>query len=494
MKYTHSALGELFIHRTVTAAVAVTLLASIASPLFTEAQTLEGQLTCLAVGADDQLLLAPRSTGVLNAKPGEVFTVPLIVLNGHDRPLTNLTITAAVYEEGSVAPFDWFVVDEGVTLATKSEARVDLEWSVPPNAPEGSYSVSVFATPGVIDTVAAHTLSRDAAETKIDVEMGAGAAPAAHFDLSSLSLNGESVSAGSVASFAADETELTVAIDIVNRLSSTPLRGVLEMQVYEGLVPNQDAVIDEESTEARLVSNSSVSKGFTFTANFDYYLVTGQMQLEDGSRSSFSLPLVRTGATVPLAPTAPLTSLTARNTDGTNLEVVGCIVHRDSALMSDGEVSAGYDAKYIITLHPASEAGAAIEEVTLGRAEGVGELGGGIGDLGFKATIAAPTEPFVLRTVVERNGVVQESRDVFYTCGEGSPCAVVVPPAPEYVPTNFIETAQALLKSLISATWFILVLLSLLFLLATYPIIKRMRARKRAKEVAETKSSDTSFL
>ena len=81
------------------------------------------QLTCMDARKVDVVLVAPRTTAKLAARPGDVFTVPLTVANSYSYELRGLDITAAVYPAGSNVPVDWFSV--GAVRMPRKRRRID---------------------------------------------------------------------------------------------------------------------------------------------------------------------------------------------------------------------------------------------------------------------------------------------------------------------------------------------------------------------------------
>ena len=438
------------------------------------------QLTCMDARKVDGVLVAPRTTAKLAARPGDVFTVPLTVANSYSYELRGLDITAAVYPAGSNVPVDWFSVGDDISLVAGTEARVDLEWSVPRNTPAGEYTIRLFSSQGSEANPLKDALSRSAGESTIAVTVTGDTVPAVFFGFNSLMVNGVATNADTVHTFSADTATLTVAIDMVNQYADVPVRGELTLNVYEGLYPDPAKLIDSELAEARLISNSKTSKGFTFSTPFDHYLVTGQLIAEDGSRSSFVLPFERTEATNPVWPVSTVSLLNAAKGEAGVLDVVACIDNRENGLTAEDYLSPTYPLDYKLSLHAVGADGVVAEGART-EVAGKGELGGGINDLGIHAVFTAPSEQFVLRLEVMRDGVTVDSRDVAYTCGTNSVCGEVAPPPPEYVPNNFVDTVKALIGKLQSFTWVILIVVSLLFIVAVVPLLKRAR-RKRAEK------------
>lgn len=434
------------------------------------------QLSCNDVrGMEGLSLNVPQQEDVVT-EPGASFTVPVTIDNGYMYELRDLSLGAVVFFNGNAVPYDWFNVTTDLDISAEGSKTVDVTWTVPHNAPKGSYEFVVYLHQGDSEHLLTSALSRSSMSSSLDFSVGGDAEAAAQFDISSIKVNGKAMTAGAVNTYPADAEHLDFTIDIVNEFEDVPQIGPVTLTVYESFYPHSISALESETFEARLLSGSRYTYALDFSPNFDQYIVTGQFKAEDGSQSSFLVLLQREGATGTITQPLPTVSFIGVSPKGEGeAEVIGCIENNESALLTEDELAPGYPVDYRMTVHPIDEAGEPIRSDLLATAEGSAELGGGVSNFGFSKTFTRADE-FMVRVDVLKDGEVVDVREVRYQCDPDFGCAL----SPEHFGgsdnrTIFGIGVGALILGMQLATLAILLTVMSIFFCNIYPLVMRRR-------------------
>lgn len=475
--------------RALVAIVVLLLLALCVPGVVVTAQELDTeQVICSTVAPVGDLVVGRREQSQLEAKPGETFSVALLVSNSFPYELKDVDLTAALYKEGSAVPQDWMRVEQDMNLAPGAQAETILEWNIPRNLPAGNYVINVFAVQGSDADALLDVVGRTLPAESFPVSVTGEAVPSGYFDLNSVTVNGESVGLGSTYQFSNDAEMLEVSVDLVNTNTEMPFKGPLSITVYEGFYPDPDHIVESESMEGRLISGVDFTKTISFKPHFDRYLVVGQFTAEDGSRSSFVLPLERTDFTSLMWPTPAVALMGLVESEQAAPQFVGCLGHVENPFLPTGWVTPSIDVEYILSVHNLLEGGAVADGEPIKTFTAKGAVGGGIDTLGFTQDLGDVPDQFAVRLVLKRGEEVLDTREVRYACNETRPCEQ---PAPEPVVESgsalmqFIEATKNLIENLRLLTWVILVGVSIVFIMTLRPFLKRSRKPKAPSSEAE---------
>ena len=443
------------------------------------------QLSCNDIrGKEGLSVRVPEQADVVTA-PGSVFTVPVTVGNSYDYELRDLSVGAVVLFNGNPVPYDWFTVASGLDVAAQSDKVVDLTWTVPHNAPKGSYELAVYVDQGGSEHLLTNALGRNALKDSLQFKVTGDTDAGALFDMSSIKVNGKAMTAGAINTFAADAENLQFSIDMVNDLKDNPQIGPVTFTVYESFYPHSLSELESETFEARLLSQSREVYNLDFGANFDQYIVTAQFKAEDGSQSSFLILLQREGVTDTLTQPLPTVRFIGVAAEGDSSKVIACIENHESALLADDELAPTYGVSYRMSVHPIDAAGEPVRSDLITNAAGEAQLGGGLFDFGFSQTFAR-TEQFMVRVEVLKAEEVIDVREVRYQCDPNFGCAM----SPEYLNghghrTIFGIGISAIILGMQLVTLALLITVISIFFCNIYPLV--MRVYKRRQDGDSTK-------
>ncbi len=384
-------------------------------------------LACIDVLPAGDIAAVISSSGG-SAEPGTDLQLPMVVENLFPYPVHDASVFVAIYQDDQVLPYDWFILRDDVSLRVQERQEFNLVWNVPASTPIGTYTVAVYVDQATEEEFLAASIGGFNAKAVDQITIDGDGGPSAAFDTESLVMNGEVVAVNSLATFSDDAGVVTVEAVLANSYTAKPVLGELSYVVYEGLRPHANRVVQRQDSNARLVSGVRAEHTVQFTArDNDHYLVVGRFVADDGSRSSFLLPLERFGAVHSSDFSANVTHLGIRATDAGVTEVLGCVSFQPEDFRDGNEVVyIDSDVTYRLSLHPVAADGTLDHNSTLVSASGAASVfGRNAANFAFSHPLNVPDAQYFVRFELIEKDVVIATREVLYECRNSPGCEAV---------------------------------------------------------------------
>ncbi|MCA9361675.1 hypothetical protein KC845_03930 [Candidatus Kaiserbacteria bacterium] len=439
----------------------------------------DNQLTCNEIRDGNGLSAIIPISEEVSGQAGQIFILPIRVVNSFPYQVNDISITGALYKEGSLVPVDWFPVAQNISVPEDGTENISLEWQVPDNTPAGNYSLSIFMRQGMNQSALNRALSKTGSDDNIRVNLLAAEEATAHFVDNSLTIDGNQVVVGQTNTFATESEDLTLSVDFLNTDSENSIEGPLTLTVYGGVYPNELTKLDSETIDAVIFPDETASYTYDFSSAFDRYVVTGEFLTEAGARDTFIFFLEREGTDDPLTPSLPYASFIG--VDAGNQNIIACIGNNQSALVEDQDLEPGYVAEYRLSVYSVDENDKAIVGDPITTALGNGGLGSNVLNFGFAHKLDSAPNAYAVKLEVLKDGQVVDEMETIYDCSEMFGCDQAMNTTSGSQKTIFGMSMSAIVMAMQIVTLVLLLIIVSIFVVNVYPLALQMVGRRKNK-------------
>jgi hypothetical protein len=390
------------------------LVVSLMFGLFGTQVSAQTELTCADLLSQGSLSVRTDVPSVIAVSNGQPLKTRLTVSNTFPYELAGVSVLATVVPQDGDVPVDWFMAHDLNSYAPNTTEEIEFEWNIPHNLATGAYELQFYIGQGTAQQLLMQAVGSSQPDATIAVQVETLADVPAQtgvgFDLAALTINGEAATLGTINGFAADVNELEISYEITNSADQM-LEGPLEISVYQGYTLHTSQRIDTQIRNMKLLPGVTDVSSVRFEAGTDHYMVVGRYTGQDGSRSSFIIPLARAGNTIDLSEPVPyLVNFGISNTPE-GQSVVACLYARQINWADSVPLVFAQAVDYEITTYEIVDGVKSNAEFSRVGGTRSGQGSGRI-DFSINEPIQIPEGPFVVNLALYKNSAVDNSSDL----------------------------------------------------------------------------------
>ncbi len=406
---------------------------------------------------------------------GEALSVPVSVTNATDFNQYGQSISGALYYEDNPVPIAYTDIASEQAFLAGENRTFSFDTQLSPHLPAGMYYARVFAGQSTAKQARAQALGGFNALAEYPVFVVASDAEAISFDFSSVTVNDESLPAGTIYEFSNDTTGLEVAFSVINSHEQKPEKGTLRYQLYEGLRPHEAKLIEERSESVKLVSGGARVSTFNIVPlQYSEYVLVVTLEIENGGTEVLTVPMQAEGRD--MEETLPLGEFlnVAIKQSGETTELAACFGSLWHTLQ-DYPTLVPQEINLEATVYTLNADGNAATGRVLGKEERSGEIIDlGLTTYGLLVPVNASASGYAVSLSLTQNGEVVDTKEILFPCASGD-CG----PA-EGSGSSALDVRQALLYVIYA----FVVVIGLLILANLYFFLARRGKRLSAPAVS----------